>query len=115
MRRNKYGNRKTTVDGVEFDSAAEAARYRDLKLMESCGLIRGLTLHPRYTLLEAFTDRTGQRQRAIVYEADFSYFDEDDGAWIVEDVKGVKTAVFRLKRKLFLKRYPEFVFRVEAV
>lgn len=113
QRRNKYGARKVKLDGFTFDSQAEADRYVQLKLMERAGEIGDLQVHPRYELVEAFTDRDGRRQRAVTYVADFAYMEA--GQPVVEDVKGGKatqTPVFKLKAKLFLRRYPEIAFRI---
>jgi hypothetical protein len=107
---NKYGARKVTVDGVTFDSRGEAKRYADLRLMEKAGLIQNLTLQPTYTLVDAFTDAHGGRWRAITYRGDFQY--TEAGETVVEDFKGLETPVFKLKRKLFLNRYRDVVFRV---
>ena len=78
--------------------------------LEAAGAITGLEVHPRFELQPAFTDGSGKRWTAITYEADFSY--TEDGARVIEDVKGCETAVFRLKRKLFLQRYPALRLRV---
>jgi len=102
------------VDGHIFDSEKEARRYQELKLLVAAGEISMLELQPRFVLLEAFTERGRgycKRHQAITYTADFQY---DDGATldvIVEDVKGVKTAVYNIKKKLFIQRYPQIVFR----
>ena len=102
-RRGKYNARKTTIDGITFDSKAEAARYMLLRTMEQAGEITGLQIHPRFLLQEGFR-HNGKAIRAIHYEADFEYIDAD-GNRIIEDVKGHRTAVFNIKRKLFLHRY----------
>ena len=102
--RRKYGNRKTTIDGITFDSKREAARYRQLKALEQAGEICNLELQPRFVLLDTFTDSHGKRHQAITYVADFQY--TEAGRVVVEDAKGVETAVFKIKRKLFLSRYP---------
>ena len=102
--RRKYGNRKTTIDGITFDSKREAARYRQLKALEQAGEIADLELQPRFVLLDTFTDSHGKRHQAITYVADFQY--TEGGRIVVEDAKGVETAVFKIKRKLFLSRYP---------
>jgi hypothetical protein len=110
---SKYGNRKTVVDGIAFDSRAEARRYEELRLLEQAGLISGLQLQPRYILLEGFRDATGKPERAITYTGDFQY--REGGRTVVEDVKGKATDVYKLKRKLFKSRYPQIEFReVEA-
>ena len=100
---NKYNAKKTSVDGITFDSKAEARRYQELKLLERGGVIRNLELQPKYELMPAFVDVTGKKQRAMHYVADFRYVDER-GVTVVEDVKGVETAVFKLKRKLMLQK-----------
>lgn len=99
-----------TVDGIVFDSKREAARYLELRAMERAGLISELELQPEFELQEAFT-RAGKRERAITYRADFRYRDDESGHWIVEDVKGMRTEVYRIKRKLLLHQYPEINFR----
>lgn len=98
-----------TVDGITFDSAAEARRYAELKMLERSGRIFGLRLQPEYELLPTFAHKAGT-ERGIRYRADFRYRDENYQI-VVEDVKGHRTAVYKLKRKLLLYRYPEIEFR----
>lgn len=97
-----------TVDGIVFASAAEARRYAELKVFERAGVIFGLELQPEYELQPAFA-YGGRRERRIAYRADFRY--REDGQVVVEDVKGHRTVVYKLKRKLLLYRYPEIDFR----
>ena len=104
MTSSKYRARKTEIDGIVFDSAKEARRYLDLKLLERCGEIKGLELQVRYELLP----KNGC-ERAVHYVADFRY--EENGKLVVEDVKGVRTREYILKRKMFKYRYPEIEFR----
>lgn len=96
MRRrgNKYGNEPVTVDGHRFQSKREARRYGELKLLERAGVITNLELQPCFTI-------TVNGQRVCTYYADFAYVDRS-GHRVVEDAKGFKTAVYRLKRKLML-------------
>jgi hypothetical protein len=108
--RSKYGNRRVAVDGFSFDSQAEADRYSDLLLMVKAGAISNLAVHPTFELQAAFVDATGRRHRAISYEGDFSY--TEDGRAVVEDVKGMRTEVFKLKEKLFRYRYPEIDLQI---
>jgi hypothetical protein len=91
MKRNKYGAKKTVVDGITFDSKREAKRYGELKLMERAGYIANLQLQPRY-------DFVINGVKCGFYKADFKYSDELGVR--VEDVKGMKTPVYRLKKKL---------------
>lgn len=109
-RGNKYGARKTEVDGIRFDSAMEAARYQQLRLMERAGLISDLALQPRFVIIPAFTTATGKKVRKTEYVADFQYLD-DAGRVVVEDVKGMKTREYRIKAKLFMREYPTLIFR----
>lgn len=109
-RGHKYNAQKTERDGYTFDSKAEADHYLRLKLRQAAGEIGNLRLQPEFELLPAFTDSSGKRQRAINYRADFMY-DEGDSV-VVCDVKGVETEAFKIKRKLFLNRYPQYKFRV---
>lgn len=107
---NKYHARKVTINGIKFDSEAEGRRYLFLKSEQEAGRISDLECHPKYALLEPFECR-GVKYRGIKYIADFEYI--EDGNRITEDVKGMKTQVFRLKEKLFLNRYGnEIEFRV---
>ena len=104
MRRHKYHAKKTTIDGITFDSQKEANRYAELKLLERAGEIKHLQLQVPFTLQEAFTLH-GKKYRPITYIADFVY--EQDGRTIVEDTKGMRTQVYQLKKKLFLAKYGE--------
>lgn len=105
MRRySKYNAKKSTVDGHTFDSIREAERYRELKLLEKGKEIRNLVLQPRFLLQDKFKDKSGTTHRKIEYVADFMYIDKC-GKTIVEDVKGVLTDVYKLKKKMFLKKY----------
>lgn len=100
--RSKYRARKTTVDGITFDSRKEANRYLVLKGMEEDGVIENLHRQVRYELVPAF-DVDGRHYRPVYYVADFVYV--EDGKEVVEDVKGVRTDVYKLKSKLFARRY----------
>ncbi|UVX34610.1 MAG: protein of unknown function (DUF1064) [Namikivirus tsukuho] len=100
--RSKYHARRTTVDGVTFDSKREADRYLVLKSMEEDGTIEDLRRQVRYELIPAF-DVDGKHFRPIFYVADFVYV--EGGREVVEDVKGMRTDVYRLKSKLFARRY----------
>jgi len=110
MRRHKYNAKKTIVDGITFDSKREAARYQELKLLERAGEIRNLKLQPRYVLQDSFR-KNGVTHRAITYVADFEYIDNQTNTVVVEDVKGKKTAVYNLKKKLFEKKYQNLSIR----
>jgi hypothetical protein len=96
-RRHKYGAQKTVVDGITFASKAEAARYGELRMLERGKAIRDLTLQPRFPLVV-------NGRKVGTYVADFAYHGADD-VRVVEDVKGVRTPVYLLKRKLFEALY----------
>lgn len=100
--RSKYHARKTTVNGITFDSRREADRYLVLKSMEEDGAIEDLRRQVRYELIPSF-DVDGRHYRPVYYVADFVY--SKNGYEVVEDVKGMRTDVYRLKSKLFAIRY----------
>lgn len=102
----KYKSKKTTIDGITFDSKAEAHRYVELKTLETVGHITHLKLQPEFVLIPRFT-KNGKTYRKTVYRADFAYFNAD-GVFVVEDVKGFKTDVYKLKKKLFEWSYPDY-------
>jgi hypothetical protein len=112
---HKYGARAVVADGYRFDSEAELERYQQLQLLLTGGQIADLVLQPSYELAPAFTDRNGRRWSAIRYKADFAYLETVTNVTVAEDVKGMITAVFRLKEKLFRARYPEIDFRIVMV
>ena len=93
---SKYGSRKTFVDGMLFDSKAEAARWQELQLLERAGEVSGIERQVTYELIPK---QPGER--AVKYIADFRYKTKE-GQTIVEDVKGFKTEVYKIKRKLML-------------
>lgn len=109
--RNKYRNIKTEIDGITFDSRKEAEYYSDLKMQEKAGLISELELQPHFLLQDKFRYE-GKTMRKIEYIADFKYIDEE-GVTTVVDVKGQKTDVYKLKKKLFLAKYGENIHFVE--
>lgn len=93
---SKYKAVKTTVDGITFDSKKEAKRYGELKLLEKAGQISHLRLQHKWPLeINGFLICT--------YKCDFYYHEHfKDGGWdeVVEDVKGMKTPIYKLKKKL---------------
>nr|UVX55837.1 MAG: protein of unknown function (DUF1064) [Bacteriophage sp.] len=106
-RRSKYHAKKTVVDGITFDSKREADRYLVLKSMEEDGTIEDLQRQVRIELVPPF-DRNGQHFRGIYYVVDFVYTGEDGNA-VWEDVKGMKTSVYLIKRKLVAYRYGKVI------
>lgn len=114
MAKNKYGNEQSTVDGIVFDSRKEANRYRELKLLEKAGEITDLKLQVKYELIpaqhEMGTRIRGNKvqtvwrcaEKAVNYYADFEYKDKMTGETVVEDTKGMRTEVYKIKKKLML-------------
>jgi len=119
--RSKYKAVKTTIDGITFDSKREAKRYSELKVLEKAGMITHLELQPEYEIVI-------NGVKICKYRGDFSYLTvraENNersynlkGEWqtptmtgdkegqIVEDVKGFKTPIYRLKKRLVEASYP---------
>lgn len=95
----KYGNTKVEIDGMPFDSKREAAHWQELRLMERAGEISDLRRQVRYELVPKLPG-----ERPVDYIADFVYRDKN-GNEVVEDVKGVRTPVYIIKRKLMLWRH----------
>lgn len=106
---NKFNARKTVIDNITFDSKKEAKRYGELLLLVREGTITDLSVHPKFVLQEGFKWH-GKKIRPVTYEADFMY--QEDGQTVVEDVKGVQTQLFRVKAKMFKRKYPELDFRI---
>lgn len=104
----KYHSRKTIVDGIEFDSRKEADRYCILHLLEKAGKISNLVIQPKYELQPSYR-KNGKAIRKIEYIADFEYM--ENGQLVIEDVKGYKTDVYKLKKKLFEYKYPELTIK----
>jgi hypothetical protein len=100
---SKYGNKKTVVDGVAYDSAKEARRGAELRLLERAGLITDLCRQVKFELLPAQRRNGKLIERPVNYVADFVY--RENGEEVVEDVKGLRTKEYVIKRKLMLWQY----------
>lgn len=101
--RSKYHSRKVTVDGVTFDSRKEARRYSELLLLERAGAIQNLQRQVKYELIPSQRIDGKVVERPCSYKADFVY--EKNGEKVVEDVKGMRTKEYIIKRKLMLKEH----------
>lgn len=99
---SKYNNRKVRCWGETFDSMLECERYKYLKALEQQKVISNLQRQVKYVLLPSQRDSKTRKtiEREITYLADFVY--EKGSQTIVEDVKGMKTDVYKIKRKLML-------------
>lgn len=103
---SKYNSRKTIIDGITFDSKKEAKRYVELKKKQEEGEITDLRLQVPFELVPSFTveiDGKKRKRRNIRYIADFVYYENNQK--VVEDVKGRKTDIYKLKKKLFEYKY----------
>ncbi len=106
---NKYRNKKVIIDEIEFDSISEGNRYCQLKLLQKANKIKNLELQPKFLLQESFK-KNGKKYRKIEYIADFKYIENEQV--IVEDVKGMETKEFKIKRKLFEYKYPDLELKI---
>jgi hypothetical protein len=99
---SKYNNHKVRCCGETFDSMLECERYKYLKVLEQQKVISNLQRQVKYVLLPSQKDSRTQKtiEREITYLADFVY--EKGSQTIVEDVKGLRTDVYKIKRKLML-------------
>ena len=107
---NKYGNKKVVVDGMDFDSNLESERWKELRILEKANLIKDLRRQIKFELQPSYkkNDKTIQ---SIKYIADFMYYDLNKKQFVVEDTKGFKTDVYKLKKKIFEYKYPDIDFR----
>ena len=95
---SKYHAKHMVIDGHNFPSQKEAKRYEELKLMEKAGEIKGLKLQVAFPLV-----KKSEHGREIRYYADFVYY--ENGSLVVEDTKGFKTDVYKLKKRLMAELY----------
>ena len=98
MTYSKYIEKKVSVDSMKVDSRKEASRYRQLKLMEKAKAIQDLQLQVKFPLIPK-----SKYGREVKYIADFVYYDQ--GKMVVEDTKGFKTDVYKLKKRLLAEKY----------
>lgn len=92
-RKNKFNARKTKYAGYTFDSAMEARRYKELKLLEKAGAISRLELQVRYKLIV-------NGVHICDYVADFRYLEQQH--CVTEDTKGKRTREYLIKKRLML-------------
>lgn len=111
---SKYRAKKTTLDGIQFDSKKEALRWAKLKVLEEAGEIHDLQRQVKFVLIPAQREANtvGARggtikgkliEREVAYYADFVYYIKGSDKPIVEDTKGVRTPEYIIKRKLMLQ------------
>lgn len=98
----KYHNKKVVRDGETFDSVKEYHRWIELCLLEKGGVISDLQRQVKYVLIPSQKEGKKTIERECSYRADFVYTDNETGETVVEDVKGMRTEVYKIKRKLML-------------
>lgn len=106
---SKYGNESCEVDGIRFSSQLEARYYQRLKLLQRVGEVSEIKLQVPYILQPAYELPDGTKVRAIKYVADF-VVSFSDGRKQVVDTKGMRTPIYKLKKKMLLYKYPEINF-----
>lgn len=109
-KRNKYGAKKTWVDGICFDSQKEAKYYGNLKLLCRAGALAGFLYHGKMVC----TEGTDKDNRAVLYETDFVLLNPD-GTYKIVDTKsdGTITQVFKNKMKSLREKYPDVEVHIE--
>lgn len=118
---------KTTIDGIKFDSQTEAEYYVYIKDNKKKLKIKDIELQPKFLLQQKYILTENKKfnyendsqfkklqkkypkctMQAIYYIADFKITYENGSIDII-DVKGIKTADFKIKEKIFNFVYPEF-------
>lgn len=104
---SKFRAKRCVIDGEKLDSQAEGRRYAALKLLERAGEINGLKRQPRFPF-------EIEGELMFAYFADFLYTLRSTGATVVEDVKGVRTPMFKLKKKIIEKVYGVKIVEVKV-
>ena len=99
---SKYRNKRIICDGIKFDSQKEAQRYRELCLMERAGELTALKLQPRYKLAVGGIPLRYPSGRQVTYVADFEYQRKGEYGRTIEDVKGMKTPVYKIKQAIMM-------------
>lgn len=103
LKESKYHNKKCIYKGMKFDSIKERNYYIKLEYLEKAGEIMDLKRQVEFVLIETFKldDNTYRKTK---YIADFTYKDKN-GKYHVVDTKGVRTDVYKLKKKLMAWKY----------
>ena len=108
-KRSKYGNKKTVLGNVVYDSQKEANRAFELGLLLKAGEIKNLERQKRFEIVPKT-----ETERAVFYVADFVYEEIKTNKLICEDVKSDATRkdkAYIIKRKLFKYLYKNYEFR----
>lgn len=111
-KRPKYGNTRVYIDGYKFDSKLEAKHYVELKLRQDAGEISKLTLKPKYELRAAPLHRETGPVKICSIIPDFEYI--ENGIVVTCDTKGMITADWKIKAKIFAANYGREIVVVRA-
>lgn len=102
---DKNAQRRTSSDGIVFDSILEKRFYEEVILPDvQSGIIQEYELQKKYVLQDGFK-RNNRLVRPITYVADF-YVKLSSGRELVLDTKGMPDSVAKIKRKLFWAVFP---------
>ncbi len=104
---NKYRSKACKIDGITFQSTAEANYYYKLKMLVKAKKIAGFCRQPRFVITEG-----DNNTRCVEYVADFIEF-HNDGTYRIVDVKGIQTPAFKLKMKSLHEKYPTIKINLE--
>lgn len=104
---NKYRSKACKIDGITFQSTAEANYYYKLRMLVKAKKIAGFCRQPRFVITEG-----DNNTRCVEYVADFIEF-HNDGTYRIVDVKGIQTPVFKLKMKSLHEKYPTIKINLE--
>ena len=107
-KKSKYNAKKTWIDGICFDSKAEANYYAMTKILVRAGELHGFLYHGKIVC----TEGEKSDHRAVLYEPDFVLF-KPDGTYEIIDVKGMETPVFKNKIKSIYEKYPQIKIKIE--
>jgi len=101
-RKMKYFSKRTMCNQMhKHDSKKEANRCDELNLLVKAGIIEKLQQQVRVVLKKKFIFQ-GVTIRAISYYADFTYYDKESKKFVIEDTKGYRTDIYKIKKKLLL-------------
>ena len=115
--RSKYHSVPTVVQGILFDSKAEARRFEVLRALEDAGKIADLRLQPKFALEVngrplLIKSKGYPNGRKASFKLDFGYV--DGGKQIYEDVKGgsaTRTEAYQLRKAILEAMHPEIEIR----
>lgn len=96
VKQSKYRNKIIEIDGIKFRSKKEGQYYLTLKAREKAGDIKGFTMQVPFPVTK--------EGKKIRYFLDFM-ISNNDGSVEYVDTKGVKTALYKLKKQLVKEIY----------